>query len=111
MIQRLLAYWLGHKPLVVLRTHQVVEPDALLDAAQRLAGRIASASPSAVSATLALLRQRLPWEELAAAAAGEAALQARFFKQPDCREGVDSVKGKRPARFGALALPADGGET
>ena len=28
--------------------------------------------------------------------------QAVFFKQPDCREGVDSVKGKRPARFGPV---------
>jgi hypothetical protein len=32
--------------------------------------------------------------------------QATFFKQPDCREGVDSVKGKRPARFGPIERPA-----
>lgn len=81
---------------------QVVEPDELLPAAQRLAGRIAAASPSAVAATLRMLRSRLPWEQLQMAAAEEAAMQAVFFKQPDCREGVDSVKGKRPARFGPV---------
>ncbi|KAI8467648.1 MAG: enoyl-CoA hydratase [Monoraphidium minutum] len=79
---------------------QVVEPEELLPAAQQLAGRIAAASPSAVGATLRLLRDRLPWEELEAAARQEARLQASFFKAPDCREGVDSVRGKRPARFG-----------
>lgn len=78
---------------------EVVEPDELLPAAARLAGRVAAASPAAVSATLSMLRARLPWPELEAAAAAEAASQARFFKSPDCREGVDSVKGKRPASF------------
>jgi enoyl-CoA hydratase/carnithine racemase len=77
----------------------VHEPEDLLPAAARLAGRIAAASPAAVSATLAMLRARLPWRELEAAAEAEAAAQARFFKAPDCREGVDSVKGKRPASF------------
>jgi enoyl-CoA hydratase/carnithine racemase len=77
----------------------VVEPDELLPAAARLAGRVAAASPAAVSATLSMLRARLPWAELEAGARAEAAAQAQFFKGPDCREGVDSVKGKRPARF------------
>lgn len=81
---------------------QVVEPDGLLDAAQRLAGRVAAASPSAVAETLRLLRARLPWEELEAAAREEARLQASFFKRPDCREGVDSVKSKRAALFGPV---------
>lgn len=75
--------------------------ECVVAAAQRLAGRIASASPTAVAATLERLRARLPWDELKAAAEAEAALQARFFKGADCREGVDSVRGKRPARFRA----------
>ncbi|KIY97289.1 enoyl-CoA hydratase [Monoraphidium neglectum] len=85
---------------------QVAEPDKLLGAAQQLAGRIAAASPSAVATTLRMLRGRLPWEQLEAAALEEARLQATFFKRPDCREGVDSVKSKRPARFGPIERPA-----
>jgi len=78
---------------------QVVEPDQLLPAAYSLAGRIAATSPSAVSATLSMLRSRLPWDQLQAAAEDEAAKQAVFFKQPDCLEGVESVKSKRKAVF------------
>ncbi|GBF89851.1 hypothetical protein Rsub_02555 [Raphidocelis subcapitata] len=90
----------AHEALRLGLVLEVVEPAELLPAAQRLAGRIASASPSAVSATLRALRARLPWGELEAAAGAEAAAQALFFKQEDCREGVDSVKQKRPAKFG-----------
>lgn len=56
---------------------QVEEPDALLPAAFRLAGRVAAASPSAVAETLRLLRGRLPWEQLEAAALEEARMQVR----------------------------------
>lgn len=83
-----------------------MEPSELLPAAQRLAGRIAAACPSAVFATLRALRDRLPWAELEAAARAEAAAQAVFFKQEDCKEGGstvttvwDHVLARRPPGF------------
>lgn len=92
-----------------------VPPEELLPAARRLAGRIASASPAAVAATLELLRARdLPWDRVEAAAGAEAALQAEFILSPDARERiVDSVKKhKRAARFrgGFGADPGSGGD-
>ena len=59
----------------------------------------AAASPAAVAASLQLLRQSLPWEQLEAAAESEAQVQAQFFKGPDIKEGLAAVKEKRAPKF------------
>lgn len=60
---------------------------------------LAAASPAAVAATLQMLRQALPWEQLEAGAEREAAAQAAFFKGPDIVEGLAAVKEKRAPKF------------
>lgn len=59
----------------------------------------AAASPAAVSATLKMLRQALPWEQLEAAAEQEAQQQAALFLGPDIKEGLAAVKEKRQPSF------------
>lgn len=77
----------------------VVDPEQLLPAAKELARRIAAASPAAVAATLSMLRQALPWEQLEAAAKEEAQRQAALFLGPDIKEGLEAVKEKRQPSF------------
>lgn len=59
----------------------------------------AAASPSAVAATLEMLRQAVPWQVLEAAAEQEAQRQAAFFLGPDIKEGLAAVKEKRQPEF------------
>lgn len=60
---------------------------------------LAAASPAAVAATLKMLRQSLPYEQLEAAAEQEAQHQAAFFLGPDIKEGLAAVKEKRQPKF------------
>lgn len=65
-------------------------------------------SPAAVAATLQMLRQQtLPYAALEAAAEAEAAVQARFFKGHDIREGLRAVQEKRPPVFAEPAVDPD----
>ncbi len=78
--------------------HQVVEPAALLQRAQEIAGAIAEASPTAIHAGLAFVRDARgkSWEE-----AGHLARQMRneVFRSADFQEGIRAFQEKRPPRW------------
>jgi enoyl-CoA hydratase/carnithine racemase len=78
--------------------HQVVEPAALIERAQEIAGAIAEASPTAIHAGLAFVRDARgkTWEE-----AGHLARQMRneVFRSTDFQEGIRAFQEKRPPRW------------
>jgi enoyl-CoA hydratase len=76
----------------------VHEPDDLLDAALRTAGRIAANAPVAVRLTTAGLRAG-GHPNLEAALAYEALAQPVTFATADLREGLAAAKERRPPRF------------
>jgi enoyl-CoA hydratase/carnithine racemase len=78
--------------------HHVVEPAALMQRAQKIAGAIAQASPTAIQAGLAFVRDARgkSWEE-----AGDLARQMRneVFRSADFQEGIRAFQEKRPPRW------------
>ncbi len=78
--------------------HHVVEPAMLMERAQEIAGGIAEASPTAIGAGLAFVRDARgkSWEE-----AGELARQMRgeVFRSADFQEGIRAFQEKRPPRW------------
>jgi enoyl-CoA hydratase/carnithine racemase len=78
--------------------HQVVEPAVLMERAQEIAGGIAQASPSAIHAGLAFVRDARgkSWEE-----AGTLARRMRneVFRSADFQEGIRAFQEKRPPRW------------
>jgi enoyl-CoA hydratase/carnithine racemase len=78
--------------------HHVVNPTALLDRAREIAGAIAEASPAAIRAGLAFVRDARGknWEE-----AGALASQMRneVFRSADFQEGIRAFQEKRPPRW------------
>ena len=78
--------------------HHVVEPAALMQRAQKIAGAIAQASPTAIQAGLAFVRDARgkSWEE-----AGDLARQMRNegFRSSDFQECIRAFQEKRPPRW------------
>jgi len=78
--------------------HLVVEPSCLIERAQEVAGAIAEASPTAIQAGLAFVRDARgkSWEE-----AGDLARRMRneVFQSPDFQEGLRAFQEKRPPRW------------
>jgi len=78
--------------------HHIVEPAALLQRAQEIAGAIAESSPTAIHAGLAFVRaaRGKTWEE-----AGDLARQMRneVFRSADFQEGIRAFQEKRPPRW------------
>jgi enoyl-CoA hydratase len=76
----------------------VVEPDALTDAARALADRILAGSPFSHTRIKSLVYQALAGD-LADHLAHHTAAMAECFASDDHREGVASFLERRPARF------------
>ena len=78
--------------------HQVVEPAVLMERAQDIAGAIAEASPTAIRAGLAFVRDARgkSWEE-----AGDLARRMRneVFRSADFQEGIRAFQERRPPRW------------
>lgn len=78
--------------------HYVVDSAALMDRAREIAGAIAEASPAAIRAGLAFVRDARGknWEE-----AGALASQMRneVFRSADFQEGIRAFQEKRPPRW------------
>jgi enoyl-CoA hydratase/carnithine racemase len=78
--------------------HHVVEPATLIERAREIAGAIAEASPTAIRAGLAFVRDARgkSWE-----AAGDLARQIRneVFRSADFQEGIRAFQEKRPPRW------------
>ena len=78
--------------------HHVVEPAVLMQRAREIAGAIAEASPTAIHAGLAFVRDARgkSWEE-----AGDLARQMRneVFRSADFQEGTRAFQEKRPPRW------------
>jgi len=78
--------------------HYVVEPAALIGRAREIAGAIAEASPTAIHAGLAFVRDARgrSWEE-----AGDLARRMRndVFRSADFQEGIRAFQDKRPPRW------------
>lgn len=78
--------------------HHVVEPAALIERAREIAAAIAEASPTAIHAGLAFVRDARgkSWEE-----AGAVARQMRnvVFRSADFQEGIRAFQEKRPPRW------------
>jgi enoyl-CoA hydratase/carnithine racemase len=78
--------------------HHVVEPAALMQRAQDIAAAIAEASPTAIHAGLAFVRDAggKSWEE-----AGDLARRMRneVFRSADFQEGIRAFQEKRPPRW------------
>ena len=78
--------------------HHVVEPATLIERAREIAGAIAEASPTAIRAGLAFVRDARgkSWE-----AAGDLARQMRneVFRSADFQEGIRAFQEKRPPRW------------
>ena len=78
--------------------HQVVGSDVLMQRAQEIAGVIAEASPTAIQAGLAFVRDARgrSWEE-----AGDLARRMRndVFRSADFQEGIRAFQEKRPPRW------------
>ena len=78
--------------------HHVVEPAALIERAREIAAAIAEASPTAIHAGLAFVRDARgkSWEE-----AGDLARQMRneVFRSADFQEGIRAFQEKRPPRW------------
>jgi enoyl-CoA hydratase/carnithine racemase len=78
--------------------HHVVDPAVLMQRAQEIARAIAAASPTAIHAGLAFVRDARgkSWEE-----AGDLARQMRneVFRSADFQEGIRAFQEKRPPRW------------
>jgi len=78
--------------------HHVVEPAALMERAREIAGAIAEASPTAIQAGLAFVRDARgkSWEE-----GGDLARRMRneVFRSADFQEGIRAFQEKRPPRW------------
>jgi enoyl-CoA hydratase/carnithine racemase len=77
---------------------QVVEPDALLDAAHRLAARVCANPPHVLRMTKRLLREGLH-QSLESHLELSAAMQAAAHHTEDHREAVAAVLDRRPPAF------------
>ncbi|MGA2740233.1 MAG: enoyl-CoA hydratase-related protein [Bryobacteraceae bacterium] len=81
--------------------HHVVEPAALMTRAQEIAAAIAEASPTAIHAGLAFVRDARgkSWEE-----AGDLARRMRneVFRSADFQEGIRAFQEKRPPRWSSI---------
>ena len=96
-------YLLTNEPLTGIEAERIglvslCVPDAeLLDRAKQVAKQLATSSPSAIRWTKYALNNWLR----SAGPAFDASLALEFmgFRQPDIREGLAAVKGKRPPRF------------
>jgi enoyl-CoA hydratase/carnithine racemase len=67
--------------------------------AYALADRVAAASPAAVRATVALLRQTRHAEPFARALAAEATVQGRVCVEGDLALGLDALVGRREPAY------------
>ncbi len=78
--------------------HHVVEPAALLEKARETADAIAAASPTAIHAGLAFVRDARGkgWEETGALARQ---VRSEVFRSPDFQEGIRAFQEKRPPRW------------
>ena len=78
--------------------HHVVDSESLMPRAREIAGSIAEASPTAIQAGLAFVRdgRTKTWEE-----AGELARRMRndVFRSADFQEGIRAFQEKRPPRW------------
>jgi enoyl-CoA hydratase/carnithine racemase len=78
--------------------HHVVDAESLMPRAREIAGSIAEASPTAIQAGLAFVRdaRTKTWEE-----AGELARRMRndVFRSADFQEGIRAFQEKRPPRW------------
>jgi len=75
-----------------------VEPDALREAATRLAREVAENAPLAVASVRATLRAGLA-EAVASATEHELAEQQRLRATADAAEGIRAVAERRPGNF------------
>ncbi|HUO31692.1 MAG TPA: enoyl-CoA hydratase/isomerase family protein [Bryobacteraceae bacterium] len=90
--------------------HQVVEPGQLIDRAREMARAVAEASPTAIRAGLAFIRDARgkSWEET-----GELARQMRneVFRSADFHEGIKAFQEKRPPRWPSYGAQDLGGRS
>ena len=88
----------GEEALAIGLADQLVEPDALRDAATALASEIAENAPLAVVSVRATVRQGLA-EQVARATEHELKEQQWLRGTEDSNEGVRAVAERRPGNF------------
>jgi len=90
--------------------HEVVKPSALMERARAVAGAIADASPAAIHAGLAFVRDAhgMSWEQAGALARH---MRSEVFRSADFQEGIRAFQEKRPPRWPSYGAQHVGGDS